>query len=352
MSVLSQVPGLPGMRAAKTAVSRMVTRGGWIPGILPQGRVISGACSRDPSNNAPTDIGRLQAGLLMGKISTVINSLGTVGYYAPSVIGLSTLALTGIGTTITMSVAGATELLRRCGASGNLTLTGPPAANGVSRSLTVAYSAGVASTGVITITAAGVNEVQTLNFANSPSGTFTLTVVDLNGLPTTTAPITYSATAATLVANINSALNTALGASLVVASGTAVTAIALTFSGAGYLGLPQTLVTVGSNELTAGTVSVSRTTAGVNGAFVANSLVGSTDGSQTPITFIPNGWPLMAVDFDGNSLDVPFAELPIDCVVDQTQLLPVWPTDTGIQTFIRNSLSTTAGAKFIFADQF
>jgi hypothetical protein len=347
MSVLSSVQGQPGTRAFLTVTSRMVTRGGYMPVILPVGRYIAGDASRDPGNSPQT--GRLRAGTLMGKIASVVNSLGTVGWYAPSVIDVTAGALTGTGTSITLSAAGAAELNRRCGASGTFTLTGPPAANGVARSITVTYSAINLTTGVVTVTAVGVNEVQTLNFANSPAGTFTLTIVDLNGLPTTTPPITYSGTAATLVSNINTAITTAIGASLVVASGSAVTAIALTFSGTGYAGLPQTLVQVGTNELTGGTVAVSRTTAGVNGAFVAGSLVGSTDGSQTPITFIPNGAPLQVTDFDGTNLvNQEFPALPVECLVDEAQLLP-WPADTGIQNFIKNNLSTQQGGKFVFA---
>ena len=41
----------------------------------------------DPSNTV--DITRLQPGLLMGKIGTVVNSLGTAGYYAPSIFGVT-----------------------------------------------------------------------------------------------------------------------------------------------------------------------------------------------------------------------------------------------------------------------
>ena len=83
MSVLGQVIGQPGMRAALTVLSRMVTRGKRIPDILPVGRLISGAALAglratplSPTGSAP--------GLLMGKIASVVNSLGTVGYYAPS----------------------------------------------------------------------------------------------------------------------------------------------------------------------------------------------------------------------------------------------------------------------------
>lgn len=145
----SQVIGLTGMRAAKTVSHRMITRGGWVPDILPQGRVIAGACSRDPGNT--TDVTRLRAGLLMGKIASVVNSLGTVDFYAPSVLGVTTNAEAVGSTSIQASAAVVTELVRRCGTSGTFKLTGPGSASGVIVTETVTYSA--ASSTNITVTA-------------------------------------------------------------------------------------------------------------------------------------------------------------------------------------------------------
>src|SRR5205085_6292004 len=86
---------------------------------------------------------------------------------------------------------------------------------------------------------AGVNQVNSLVTVDSTgSGTFTLTVEG-----TTTAAITYSATAATLVSNINGALNTALGTSQVVASGASLAALILTSSGSFYNGRPVGAIT-------------------------------------------------------------------------------------------------------------
>lgn len=235
MSVLSQVPGLAGLRAAKTVTSRMVTRGGRVPDILPVGRLIAGACSRDPSNTP--DVARLQAGLLMGKITSVVNSLGTVGYYAPSIFGVTTNAEAIGSTSIQASAAVVTELLRRCGATGTFKLTGPGSAGGVIDTETVAYSA---------------------------------------------------------------------------ASSTNITVTALTKP------------------------------------FVAGSFIQPTDGSEDPLTFLPNGAPIMATDFDGNSIDVEFAELPVECQVDGSQLLPVWPSDTSLRAWIISRLDRPGGGKMIF----
>jgi hypothetical protein len=234
---MEQVVGLPGVRAAKTVLHRMVTRGGWIPDILPGGKFISGGASRDPSNSV--DVTRLQAGLLMGKISTVVNSLGTVGYYAPSVIDVTAGAIAAGATSLTVSAAGGAELLRRLTATGSITITGPTTAGGTVLSETVAMSA---------------------------------------------------------------------------------------VSGAG-------VVTVGAT---------------VNG-YVAGSFIQPTDGSQDPLTFLPNGWPIPVTDSTGTVQDVEFAELPIDCIVDPTLLLPVWPADAGLRDWIMNRLSRPGGGKFTFS---
>lgn len=120
--------------------------------------------------------------------------------------------------------------------------------------------------GDIVLLSANVNEVQTLNFAGAPTGgVFTIQAIDKDGVEQTSNPITYSATIGTLLTNINAALDLMFGAGLVVASGTVVTAVAITFSGAGYLGIAQELVDIDSGGLTGGTtphVSVTRTTSG------------------------------------------------------------------------------------------
>jgi hypothetical protein len=76
--------------------------------------------------------------------------------YATSIIGLSTSALTTSATTLQTTAAAATEVQRRVGNSGTLTLTGPPAASGTVASVTVTFSAVNTSTGAITIAATGV----------------------------------------------------------------------------------------------------------------------------------------------------------------------------------------------------
>jgi len=108
----------------------------------------------------------------------------------------------------------------------------------------------------------GVNEVQTLNFTNTPAGTFRLRIKDSNGVYQYTQRITYSATIATLLANLQTATDAVLAANAIVWSGSLVTAVAGTFSGAGYTGKAQEVIVVDTDALTAGDVDVTRTTAG------------------------------------------------------------------------------------------
>jgi hypothetical protein len=112
---------------------------------------------------------------------------------------------------------------------------------------------------------AGTTEVQTLTIGGTPTGgTFTLA---LGGLQT--APITWSATNATLLANIQAALDARFGTNQIVASLGTITAgigtILLTFSGANYVRSAVATLTV-TNSLTgtSPTLAVAETTPGVN----------------------------------------------------------------------------------------
>ncbi len=235
--MLQQVLGLPGMRAAKTVVSRMVTYGGYIPSVLPVGRILSGECTRDPSNTP--DVGRIRAGVLLGKISTVVNSLGTVGHYAPSILGVTTNSEAVGSTSIQVSAAVATELARRCGSSGTFTLTGPAVAGG----------------------------------------------------PIISEVVTYS----------------------------------------GISGVNITVTAIANN-------------------FIAGSFVQPTDGSEDPLTFTPNGTPIPVTDQDGVSTSFEFGELPIDCIVDGSMLLPAWPSDASLQAWLISRLCRPGGGRFTFKE--
>lgn len=133
--------GPGGVGTTRTARHKTVWRGGSIPVYFPGGRYIDSTKSRDPLN--ADDVTVLQAGLLMGKITSS-------GLYAPSILGVTTNAEAVGSVAIEAAAPVVTELVRRVGATGTFKLTGPPSASGVVDSETVTYSA--ASGTSITVT--------------------------------------------------------------------------------------------------------------------------------------------------------------------------------------------------------
>lgn len=114
---------------------------------------------------------------------------------------------------------------------------------------------------------AGTDETQTVTIGGTPtSGTFRL---GLEGVRT--AAITWSAVNATLLTNINAALDARFGAAQIVATDVALTAgigtLLLTFSGSNYAKNAISLMTVESSLVgTAPTLAIAETTAGVKAA--------------------------------------------------------------------------------------
>lgn len=334
MPVFKPFVGLPGYSAEKIAKHRHVGSDGYFD-FLPGGVTLDGTKTRDSGNpdyNATTDpyaMFRIRAGTMLGKVTSS-------GKYANSFLGYTNGALTAAGTTVTLASANhGVEMARRIGATGTFKLIGPPTASGTVRALTATYSA-ISSTSV-TITKLGVDEVQTLNFTNSPAGTFRLGIVDSSGVVQYTQRITYNATIGTLLSNIQAATDAVLATNAIVWGGSVVTAVTATFSGTGYTALPQSLITFDGDALTAGDVDVTRTTAGVDGRFVTQSLIADTDGSDVPVLFAPDGWELLIPE---DSSDVYFAQPPINGNVEMSQLLPVWPADASLKQYLRDKLDT------------
>ncbi len=139
------ITGLPGIGSAKTSTPREILAGNaQLAEFLPGLRIVDGSKSRDPSN--ATDVDVLRAGTLLGKVTSG-------GKYAPSILGVLTAAAAASATSLTVSPAVATEIVRRLGTTGTFKLTGPPAAAGTVATQTVTYSAVNTSTGVITCSA-------------------------------------------------------------------------------------------------------------------------------------------------------------------------------------------------------
>jgi len=342
---INPIFGRPGFGTGQLAQRRNVSRNGAFD-FYPAGGVIEGTKARDPGNSAYSVLA-LRPGLLMGKITSS-------GYWANSVVGLSTGALTNTGTTLATSAAIATEIVRRFGATGTFKLTGPPTASGTVRTLTATYSAVNTTTGDVTITALGVNEVQTVAFgAAATGGTFKIGFTLASGAVVWTDTIAWSATDATFLSNMNTAIDNVLGAGLVVATAIAATdtdlGFVLTFSGAGYQYLPQSLVAIDAAALTSvTTVTVTRTTTGVDGRFVTASLIQPADGSETIRSMIPDGYGLVIPD---DSADIDFPQVPCAGTVDVAQVID-WPADASLKTYVRDALNANGQGFWLFSDKF
>jgi hypothetical protein len=155
----SYVAGLPGIHLERlttgnyTAVPKEVfkTRATFAAMLSNAPRLIDGGLSRDTiSSTNPGQWTVLGAGSLLGRVTAT-------GRYASSVIGLTTVNYVSGGTSLTVSLATAAELVRRIGTSGTFKLTGPPSANGTIATTVVTYSAVNLATGVVTVSNIGVN---------------------------------------------------------------------------------------------------------------------------------------------------------------------------------------------------
>ncbi|MES2171106.1 MAG: hypothetical protein V4479_10375 [Actinomycetota bacterium] len=116
------------------------------------------------------------------------------------------------------------------------------------------------------------------------------------------------------------------------------------------IGPPTAAGTVAVTSMTYSAVNVTTgvitlTSLGVDK--VAGSLISVADGSQLPITVIPDGYGVRVADWDGTNLTVPFVELPISGVIITANLLP-WPADASLQAWVETNLSTASGGKFVF----
>jgi hypothetical protein len=112
-------------------------------------------------------------------------------------------------------------------------------------------------------------------------------------------------------------------------------------SAAGTVAL--TSITHSAIDTTTGIITV--TSLGVNK--IAGTLIAVLDGRQLPLCFIPDGWGHYVLGPDGSTeIDTQFPDLPITGVVDSSQLLPGWPSDTSLQAWIVASMNTYS--KYVF----
>lgn len=136
--------GMPSVGAVNTAAIGLIYSGSDQPAYKPGGGQIVGAKSRDPGNTPDVDI--LRTGTIMARHSTS-------GLYAVWAIGTFQAATLANATTLTLTVAQATELVRRIGASGSITVVGSATAGGSLVTEVVTYSGVNRSTGAVTVSA-------------------------------------------------------------------------------------------------------------------------------------------------------------------------------------------------------
>lgn len=346
MGVFQPFTGMPGFGSEKIAKHRTVSADGYLE-FLPGGVILDGSKMRDPDNpdyNASTNpLAQLQLrpGLLIGKVTSGSK-------WANSVIGTSSGALAGTGTTLTLASAQqAVELVRRVGATGTFKLTGPPTAAGAVRTLTATYSA--ISGDEVTITALGVSDVWTLTApAGQDAGFYQLEVTTGKGTSAesvqTTAALAANANTATVDAAVEALSNVGAGN---VAAVYADPTLTLTFSSnLGPVHVRVLADTTNDGGVFEGGWAAVHTTTGVDGRFVTESLIQPTDGSETIRSFLPDGWELyMPLD----STDLPLNHLPIVGNVDLAKLLP-YPADTSLRQWIRDQLNTYG--KFVFTEKY
>jgi hypothetical protein len=246
------------------------------------------------------------------------------------------------------------------------TLTGATVNGQVFSGSAATQVAPVSTVGTPPATTAPVYAVNSIPFVDTTgSGTFNITVEGV-----TTGAITYSATAATLVTNINVALQATFGPQFV-CSGASLAAVILTAAGAAYaprpLGLVQATVLTGSTGYTingSGTIGTPSTCAvtttgvslvqwfGGSGSFVAGSLIQPTDGSQVIKTILTDQFGTKVIDqLNTTRVDVFDALLWAGGGVIDCHYLVNYPTDTGIQAYIKAQVRSFIG-QGIFSDDY
>lgn len=83
-------------------------------------------------------------------------------------------------------------------------------------------------------------------------------------------------------------------------------------------------------------------------AYVAGSFIQPTDGSETPVSFIPDGWNIKVTDLDGNDVvGVQWPQIPVAGMIDESQLIN-WPSDASLKAWLYARLNGASGGQFVF----
>lgn len=342
--MMRPVLGTPGVSDERSFGHKHVFRDGKYDA-LPGGGYINCTKSRDPFTGGPTSV--LSPGTLIGQV-------GTTQRWATSFFGKLAAGIVAGATSLTVSAAEATEIVRRkAGSTGSLLIVGPPVAGAPAQVGQLTFSAVNTSTGVVTVSATGANEVQTAAFTGTPSGgTFRVGLILPDWSISWTGTSAHNATFATVISNLNTALDAAFGTSKIVASGSAYTAVAFTFSGAGFANREHPLLVIDVGALTGATgVTVVETTKGNIGTYIAGSLIADTDGTHVPKSLIPPGYGIMVADEFSSPTVEQLPVIPYGGIIDWAQVNPT-VTDASIRLWIEQQMSALPGGKFTFSDYY
>jgi hypothetical protein len=113
------------------------------------------------------------------------------------------------------------------------------------------------------------------------------------------------------------------------------------------VGPPTAAGTVATETVTysgiasATTITITATSAD----FAAGSLICPTDGSETPVTILPNGFPIRVTDADGTAIDQELGQRLCGGLVDSSQIIN-WSSDTSVRAYLVSALKDAGN--FVF----
>lgn len=120
------------------------------------------------------------------------------------------------------------------------------------------------------------------------------------------------------------------------------------------------IVLIGPEQVLGGTVTVEVVTvtnivtttvtcSAITAAFINGSLIGINDNSYQPLGFLGDGYGIKVTDSDENDIDVPFPNLVVGGVIDESQIINL-PADPEGAEWLRGEMNKAG--QFIFDELF
>lgn len=81
--------------------------------------------------------------------------------------------------------------------------------------------------------------------------------------------------------------------------------------------------------------------------FAVGSFIAPTDGSEDPLTLIPDGYGHNVFGPGGTAEDQQFQDMPIAGVITSSQIVN-WPADASLKEWVVSRLTRASGGKFVF----